>query len=322
MEAGELFPNLSQPAAYDVVGLGVSSVDVLSLVDHHPAEGEVLQSSEMVISGGGPVATALVTLARLGAHTAMVDALGDDWRGSLLLAEYEREGVYTGSLHIRKGHTSATASILVSRASGERTIVFYPGSAPELTPAELPLDVIRAGKILHLNGRHWQVCLEAAKAARQAGRLVSFDGGAFRFREPLRNLVPLTDICIIAADFAQKYTGESDSHLAARQLLKIGPSLVVITAGIRGSWIFPREGPSFHQPACLLPDTKDTTGCGDSYHGAFLFGLVRSLDLEGCAQIASATAALNSTQLGGRQGLPDLIQLKTFMADHHYPCPL
>ena len=58
----------------------------------------------------------------------------------------------------------------------------------------------------------------------------------------------------------------------------------------------------------------DTTGCGDSYHGAFLLGLVQGMELEETASFASAVAALNSQCLGGCAGLPTLEQVKAFLA--------
>jgi sugar/nucleoside kinase (ribokinase family) len=129
----------------------------------------------------------------------------------------------------------------------------------------------------------------------------------------LRELVPLTDICIVARDFAEKYTGLLELPRAAELIEKSGPRLVVITDGIRGSYIHTREGQTFHQPAYILPEVIDTTGCGDSYHGAFLFGLLRGYGLEDTSSLASATAALNSQHLGGRTGLPTLKDVETFL---------
>ena len=304
----------TRDAIYDVIGLGVSALDIVSLVDHLPSEGEVIQASEMTVSGGGPVATAIVTLARLGARTAMIDSLGDDWRGRMILSEYLQTGVDTRFIQVKSGYQSSTATILVNQNTGERSIAFFPGDVPELSGSDLPGELIRTGKILHLNGRHWPACLHAAEIAHRSAVRVSFDGGAYRYRPELKELVPLTDICIVAENFAQRYTGVGDLHRAAEILLAEGPSLVVITSGIKGSWIFPKAGEWFHQPAFLTPATKDTTGCGDSYHGAFLFGLIRSLDLRKTARIASAVAALNSLHLGGRKGLPDLQQVNDFLA--------
>ncbi len=63
-----------------------------------------------------------------------------------------------------------------------------------------------------------------------------------------------------------------------------------------------------------MPDVVDTTGCGDGYHGAFLFGLLKGLNWKQTAALASAVAALNSQALGGRTGLPTLNQVTSFLS--------
>ena len=55
-------------------------------------------------------------------------------------------------------------------------------------------------------------------------------------------------------------------------------------------------------------------GCGDSYHGAFLFGLLQGMGLQQTASFASGVAALNSQALGGRAGLPTLQRVMTFLS--------
>ncbi len=301
-------------SAFDVIGLGASTVDILSLVDHLPAEDENMRAADISVQGGGPVATAMVTLARLGARTAMIDAIGDDWRGTLIREEFRREGVAVDFLRVGPGWTSPTSCILVQKDNGARSIIWAPGSAPELRADDLPAAAIASAKILHVNGRHWEACMAAVRVAREAGVQVSFDGGAGRYRAELDELVPLTDICIVARDFAEKYTRETSIDQTAEKLLSTGPRLVVITGGTSGSWIYPRNGEPFHQPAYTMPSVVDTTGCGDSYHGGFLFGLLKGMPLRKAASFASAVAAINTQQLGGRRGLPTYDKVNTFLA--------
>jgi sugar/nucleoside kinase (ribokinase family) len=299
---------------FDVVGLGVSVVDIVQRVDYFPVKEEVQRSRDLVIQGGGPVATAMVTLARLGSHVAMLDVVGTDWRGDLILKEYREFGVCTDFIQRIEGFETSLATVLVTAKDGARTIVYYPGTTPELSPADVPLEVVRSAKILHLNGRHPEAWRKACTLARQAGVQVSFDGGASLFDPVMRDLVPLTDICIVARDFAQDYTGCDDLPAAGETLLQEGPGLVVITDGVRGSWVYSQEGEVFHQHAYLVPDVTDTTGCGDSYHGAFLYGLLQGLPLKKTASLASAVAALNSRGLGGRSALPTLDQAMEFLS--------
>ena len=158
--------------------------------------------------------------------------------------------------------------------------------------------------------------MQAIELAKAQNVLVSLDGGAGRFKPEMRTLVPLTDICIVARDFAEKYTGEHELSRSAELLLKQGPKIAVVTDGIHGSWVCTKDGLSFHQPAFLFPKTVDTTGCGDSYHGAFLFGLLKGFTIEKTAALASAVAAMNSQQLGGRSGIPKLDEVIKYLADN------
>lgn len=299
---------------YDVVGLGSTVLDILTLVDQFPAGESVQQAAAIEMQGGGPVATALVALARLGARTAMLTIVGDDWRGQYLLQELQREGVATSQIVQQPNCSSFAACIFVRKQDGARAITYLPGSGPELVLTEAQRTVIQQARILHLNGRYFSACREAARWIHQCGGRVSFDGGAHRYQPQLRQLVPMTDICIVARDFAEQYTTTADLERAAAILLDEGPELVVITDGANGSWVFANDGTQFQQPAYLLPNVVDTTGCGDSYHGAFLFGLIKGMTLRECARLASAVAALNAQQLGGRSGLPNLAQVQAFLS--------
>lgn len=153
---------------------------------------------------------------------------------------------------------------------------------------------------------------EAARRARNSGTLVSFDGGAGRFREQLLEFLPLVDIAIVAREFAENLAGTAEIQTAAESIRALGPKLVGITDGLAGSWIFPPDAVDFHQPAFAVEDTIDTTGCGDVYHGAFLTGLAKNWTLEKCAELASAVAALNSRGLGGRGNLVSLAEAAEF----------
>lgn len=301
---------------FDVVGLGVSTLDFLMVVEELPGVECAQQASDCSLQGGGPVATAMVALARLGSRTAMLDKVGDDWRGRLIIDELRKEHVATEWMRIASGCTSSIASILVRKGDGARAIVFSPGDAGELNTDELPEDVIASARILHLNGRHWEASRKAAQLARAHGVKVSFDGGANRYRDDISGLIALTDICIVARQFAFAFSGTRDVGTGAKSLLDAGPEIVVITAGIEGSWLFRRDSEAFHQPACKISPSLDTTGAGDAYHGAFLHGIVTGLDLKGCAALASAVAALNTRKLGGRGALPTTAEAEQFMERH------
>lgn len=300
----------------DVVGIGVSTLDMFTVVEEFPTKREVQKAVTMVLDGGGPVATAMITLSKLGASTVMIDNLGDDWSSSLILQDFKKYNVNIDCVEIFPGKSSSVANILVQEATGMRAIIYHPGTVLEIKNIAKYTNIIQSAQILHLNGRHFEASLQAIDIAKKAGTKVSFDGGANRYQPTMQLIVPKVDICIVAKEFALTYTGETNIERAGHALIAVGPEIVVITDGINGSWVFHEDAGMFHQPAFMMDNVVDTTGCGDSYHGGFLYGILNKMSLKKSAQFASAVAAINTQTLGGRSGLPSLQAVAKFLLRH------
>lgn len=297
----------------DILGLGMSLIDSVQVVDTFPASGGVTEVKASVTMGGGPVPTALCTAARMGASSGIIDRIGDDWRGDLIVRDYQKYGVATTFLEQEEDRQSSIATVLVRKSDGERHIVFQRGDSNEITPHELPHEALKSCRFLHLNGRHWAACLEAARLVKEAGGSVSFDGGANRYDDRFNALFPLVDILIVAREFAEKQAGTEDPEEQLRSLAQFGAEVVGITAGDQGSRFLLKNGETFHQPAFLMEETIDTTGCGDAFHGAFLFAANRGDSWTKCARFASAAAAHNATKLGGRGKLATAVEVEELM---------
>lgn len=297
----------------EIVGLGMSVLDLIQVVDAFPWEGGVTRVLESRTMGGGPVPTALCAASRLGSRTAILDRIGDDWRGQLIREDYERFGVSIGFLAIESGKRSTLGNVLVRKGDGERHLLYEEGDFTPFSSDELPRGLLESCRILHLNGRHWPACLEAARIVRAAGGLVAFDGGAHRFDEKHAELFPLIDLLIVAAEFADRAVGPGARGDQVVRLGQWGARIAGITDGGRGSWFCERTGTAFHQPAFPV-SVVDTTGCGDVFHGAFLASVLGGEDCRACARFAAAAAALSATAPGGRGRLPDREELESFLA--------
>ncbi|MDJ0903666.1 MAG: PfkB family carbohydrate kinase [Xenococcus sp. MO_188.B8] len=298
---------------YDIVGIGVSTLDLLTIVQEFSSEDSVQQAIDAKFQGGGPVATALVAAAKLGAKVAMIDSLGNDLIGQSILEEFNSYGVITKHIQINPGKTSSIASVWIRERDGQRSIAYRPGNTPELTKDCIAAEIIKKAKIVHLNGRHLQCCFQACKLAKEHGVKISFDGGGGRYRSELDPLISLIDICIVARDFAEKYTKKTKIQNAAQCFLDQGCELVGITDGEHGSHIFNKQGENFSQPAFKLNKVVDTTGCGDVYHGVFLSSLISGLTLKESAQRATAAAAINTQYIGGRGMLAKMPEIIDFI---------
>ena len=61
---------------FDVIGIGACAVDYLGIVPEFPEPDTKNQMKKFTRQGGGPVSTALVALARLGASVSYFGKLG------------------------------------------------------------------------------------------------------------------------------------------------------------------------------------------------------------------------------------------------------
>jgi len=299
---------------YDIVGIGAATVDHFSLVTDFPSQESVQKAIAGEIDGGGPVATALVTAAKLGATTALIDSVGTDINGTYILQGLRSAGVETKHVLVRKNRTSSSAVVLVRVTDGARSIVYSPGGAEEPTAKEISEKLIAHTKFLHINGRHFKASIRACEHAKKHNTLISFDGGSHRYRDEMRPLVQMSNIAIVSRNFAVEYTKVETMQAAGKALLLEGPAIVIITNGVQGSHLFTEDTDNYYQPAFTHENVIDTTGCGDSYHGAFLFALCKKYDVKKAMRFASAVAAINAMTLGGRAGLPKLNEAKKFLA--------
>jgi ribokinase len=144
-----------------VVGIGQCSLDLLGRVDRYPPVDQKTELEEVLIQGGGPVATALVVLSRLGVPTAFFGRVGDDEHGRRIRLGLADEGVDCRGLRTDPGATSQFAFIAVEKGSGQRNIFWTRGSARPLAAEEIDREAIAASRVLHLDGLQ----LEAAPCA-------------------------------------------------------------------------------------------------------------------------------------------------------------
>lgn len=305
---------------YDVVGLGCACLDFLGIVPHLPDQDEQVWMSDSTQQGGGMVSTALVTLSRLGASTAFVGKIGDDTAGRVVKEEFDLYGVDSEHLIMDSVATSPVSMILVDESTGQRTIMAG-GSAVAMSPSEVPAEMVASAKYLHLDNTNRQAALAAARLARDSGVPVVLDADTMSPPDELEDLLRLTDYLIASEVFADELTGLADPSAAAQALSGYGSTVTVVTLGEAGS-LTRTGGRSFHMPAFPV-DVVDTTGAGDVYHGAFIFGLLREWKLEKTTEFASAVAAMSCTRLGGRQGIPTLDEAISFLRERdaeHFNC--
>lgn len=300
-----------------VTGIGQCSWDFLATVNAYPpadSKEEVLQWEEQ---GGGPVATALVALSRLGVTGSFHGVVGDDSLGERIRGSLVGEGVDCRGLVPRVGAVSQRAFIVVEQGCASRTIFWQrPGGAP-LSPAELPAGYLGNSRFLLLDGLMMDVSLSAARDARLQGIPVMLDAG--RLRPGMADLARSCDYVVAGEQFAFDLGWDGGTGSFADFARSVGAPVVTVTRGERGSLTW-RGGELLHQQAYPV-QAVDTTGAGDVFHGGYVFGLLQGWELPAVLPFASAMAALKCTRPGGRSGIPDLTQTLNYLREQGVPMP-
>ena len=313
---------------FDYIGLGFVSNDHLAVLPFIPMDTKV-KILEHRILGGGPAGNSTAGAATLGKSAAFVGTVGDDADGRQILETFEKQGVDTSLVKVRKGATSAIAYLWIDEKTGNRSCAWTREGLDELTADEIGPDVaeaIRGAKVLHLDGHNAAGAIAAAKVAREAGVTVMYDAGTIR--DGMRELLPLADLLICSGEFAVSvaagedklittgYT-EDEVEAAVRKLYATyRPKVCGATMGVRGSMCF--DGTNLVKcPAFKVEKVVDTTGCGDLFHTGFAVRWLETHDLMVCQRFGAAVSAIKCRGLSGRPpSAPTRAEVDAFLATH------
>jgi len=297
---------------FDVAGFGLNAVDHLIVVPQYPAFDTKIRFLNYKKSAGGQTATAMVALQRLGLKTAYAGRFGSDEDGQFGWRSLESEGVNLDFAEMIDGANNQVAFITIDARSGERTIIWDRDERLSYAADGAPIEFASRGRVLHFDAHDPPACASMARAAHNSGAIVTAD--IDNIYEGLPELLPLIDVLITSAEFPHRLTGISDLRTSLVETRgRYGCAVVGATLGARGVLIY-CEGHFFESPAFEVPGgCRDTTGAGDAFHAGFIYGMLKDEDLETCARLGNAVAALKCRALGGRTALPSENELKAFL---------
>ncbi len=292
-----------------VTGIGQCSLDYLGIVDSFPEVDTKKEVSEWIVQGGGPVATALVALTRLGLNCRFHGITCDDFEGEKIRDSLVNEGIDIKGVLVRKGCRSQLAFIAIEKETAKRTIFWKRQTGKVLGSGELDNDFLKDASFLHLDGLMTEVSLYAAKKAKSLDIPVMLDGG--RVREGMIELAGLCEYVVVSEEFAKDLGWRGDSEEFKKEIAVLGKGVVTVTLGARGSVTY------FNNEIIEIPSYRveavDTTGAGDVFHGGYIYGVLKGWDIYKTLKFASAFAALKCRKIGGRAGIPGLSEVSGFL---------
>lgn len=300
-----------------IVVVGSSNTDMVVKSQRIPRGGETVMGGEFVMVPGGKGANQAVCAAKLGADVKLVARIGDDVFGERSLANFHSVGVDTQFVTRDPLSPSGIALIMVD-GKGENAIVVAPGANNRLTPE----DVDRARDAI---GQADAVVLQLEIPAETVAHTIelAYSMGIRVVLNPApirpmsKDLLRQVDVLVPNQHEAAELLGRAgeggsiDAPTAARELMAMGASCVVITLGGRGAFV---AGESVNEFVAPMPVTPvDTTAAGDAFTASLACALAEGGDLPGAARFAARVAAISVTRMGAQPSMPTRAEVESYV---------
>jgi sugar/nucleoside kinase (ribokinase family) len=306
--------------AFDVVGVGLNSIDLMTVVAEYPRSGSKQRLQRVARLPGGQIATAMVTCARLGWSARYIGTFGGDELGELSRRSLTAEGVDLSAARTIDAATNQFAVILVDARSGERTVLWDRHPALTMARDDVPKDAVTSGRILIVDCHETAVATEAARYGRGSGAGTIAD--VHQVRPGILDLLREVDAIIASPAFPTALTGHEAPGRALEAVAReFAAPIVCVTLGSEGT--LTRCGDREIRTPAFPVDCVDSTGADDAFRGAFAAACLRAPDghVEEVLSYASAVAALNCRALGAQDGLPRPDEVERLLAARR-PCNL
>lgn len=278
-----------------VMCVGIATLDIINRVEHYPAEDSEVRALAQSQRMGGNAANTAMVLAQLGAQSLWVGNLPQS--AEIVDRTFARYGVNASQAARVAGASLPTSYILLSAASGSRSIVHYRDMPEYSAESFLKVD-LRGVDWVHFEGRAIdQLATMLRKARETVGLSVSLE-----IEKPRRGIEALfgqADLLLFSRDYAQA-RGFADAPELLGSIPRGIPASC--TWGAEGAWAVDRSHRLLHVAAPQLESVVDSVGAGDVFNAVMVHALSSGRTV-GQALEAAVTSA--SSQCA-REGL-DLV---------------
>jgi ribokinase len=272
-------------------------------------------TGQILMTPGGSAANVATWLARLGSDVVFMGSVGQDVSGDLLIADLAREYV---TPHVVQLSDYPTSTIVVMiEPTGQRSMITNQGADFYLQPSQVPNDVLRSVRHLHVTA--WSLfseppraaVLQAIQVAKAAGATISFDPASYQMIDAmgrdaflaLMDAMPI-DIFFPNRDEAAMVADARDSDTIMTHLHERWPQmLVVMKLDADGCMVStPHQR---HHVATTAVNAVDSTGAGDSFNAAFLQRYLQDGDVVAAAQLANRMGSWVVQRFGARPAIDE-----------------
>ncbi len=283
-----------------VVCIGNVAYDITIPVEEYPIENTKNRVNKRVEGGGGPASNAAYLLGKWGIDVHFIGVTGDDEFGKQIIEEFKSVNVNLKYLQVDQNSKTTASFIIANTKNGSRTILSYREPSMELDKIQIDFKP----DIILVDGQEFKVAKEIILNNKKAISVI--DAG--RVTDNVVELCKIVDYVVCSREFAETITGikvdynNKDTLIQNYLKLKdIFPGEVVITLESKGSLYF--QNNKLMKMPSLKVKALDSTGAGDIFHGAFVYGLSKNWPIDKICKLSNIAGALSVTRLGGRRSV-------------------
>ena len=296
---------------HDILVAGEINPDLILTGEVTPEFGQVeklVDSASLTI--GSSSAIFACGAARLGLKVAFIGVCGDDVFGHFMLEEMEKRDVDVSRVIVRKDGQTGLSVIL--NQGTDRAILTHPGLIPALRASDIPDEMLKIARHLHVASYFLQTDLQPDlpalfQRAHTFGLTTSLDtnydptGVWAGFDE----LLKVTNVFLPNEREALSLTGESSIDLAVD---RFGSKVETVGIKLGAEGAFGASKGEKARVTSIPVDVVDAVGAGDSFDAGFLYGYLNRWSLEQSLRLACVSGALSTQRAGGTDGQPTLAQ--------------
>ncbi|MBX7228938.1 MAG: carbohydrate kinase family protein [Burkholderiaceae bacterium] len=305
----------------EIVCIGSIVADIFLFgIDSLPLPGALEIAKGAQLYPGGCATNTSIAFTKLGGKARLIGRVGDDHLGSLVINHLKQKNVVTGSIKISAGSTAINVAIVF--ANGERTFLYYPGCNSLLSKDDIEVEVLSKSRLVHfsdtfllpgLDGEGTHTLLQAAREDNIKTSMATSWDAEGRWLTLIRKSLPFVDLYFCNHVEAQALTGYKNPEDSSLFLLGCGVAMVIVTLGGQGSLI--RTSDFLLKIPAFNVDVVDTTGAGDCYVAAYLYGFLQGWDVEKVGTFASALGAMCITRVGATTSIHSSEEVLAFMQE-------
>lgn len=254
---------------------------------------------------GGSAANTMIAFSALGGKGAYKTVLGNDENGEFYANEFKELNIEL-SAKMLDGIATGTCIVFITPDS-ERTMHTCLAATAKFDTNSIIEDIIARSQWIYLEGYKFSeessteaLYLACELAQKHKTKISVTFSDVFiteLHRKNLEKIVKVSDLVFCNDVEALSFVGERDRDKAFLELTNQVPN-VVMTKGREGS-IIKWNGKIIEIPAYrTIP--LDTTGAGDMYAGAFLYGIIKTGNPSKAGHLASYSSARVVSQYGAR----------------------